>query len=73
VLFDELQRRLRARGVQAEWADIRRDLAALAQVEVRDGEQCYLLRTPAQGVAAKVLQAAGLALPLRRERHPLWC
>ena len=70
VLFDELQRRLQARGVQVEWADVRRDLAALAQVEVRDGAQSYLLRTPAQGVAGKVLQAVGLALPPRVRPAP---
>ena len=45
VLLDELQRRLAQREVKAEWADIRRDLLALAEVEVRDGDRWYLLRT----------------------------
>jgi len=63
VLLDELKRRLAQRGVDTEWADIRRDLLALAEVEVRDGEHRYLLRTALQGVAGKVCQAAGVSLP----------
>ncbi|MBP7126592.1 hypothetical protein KBD49_09535, partial [Myxococcota bacterium] len=45
------------------WADVRRDLQALAEVTVRDGDKYYRLRTPLQGVAGKVLQAAGVAPP----------
>ncbi len=63
VLLDELQRRLAQRGWQVEWADLRRDLLALAEVEVRDGEHWYLLRTALQGVAGKVCQAAGVSIP----------
>jgi hypothetical protein len=69
VLVDELRRCLAARGWQLEWADIRRDLAALAEVEVREGEHWYLLRTALQGVAGKVLQAVGVAIP--PPVHPL--
>jgi hypothetical protein len=63
VLVDELQSRLASRGHKLEWADVLRDLRALADVEVRDGDQRYRLRTPLQGVAGKVLQAAGVAPP----------
>ena len=64
VLLDELKRRLAQRGgVEAKWADIRRDLLALAEVEVWDGEHWYLLRTALQGTAGKVCQAVGVALP----------
>jgi hypothetical protein len=63
VLVDELRRCLGARGWQLEWADIRRDLVALAEVEVRDGEHWYFLRTALQGCAGKVLQAVGIAIP----------
>ena len=63
VLVDELQRYLAARGWRLEWADLRRDLAALAAVEVRDGDHWYLLRTALQGVAGKGLQAVGVAVP----------
>lgn len=63
VLLDELQRRLAERGWQWEWADVRRDLLALAEVEVREGDHWYLLRTVLQGVAGKVCQAVGVSLP----------
>ena len=46
-----------------EWDVICQDLQALAQVEVRDGEQWYHLRAARQGVAGKVLQAAGVTIP----------
>lgn len=63
VLIDELQRRLQARGGPLEWDHIRQDLRALAEVEVREGDQCYLLRTQLLGVAGRVIQAAGVAIP----------
>ena len=63
VLLDELKRRLAQRGIEAEWADVRRDLLALAEVEVREGDHWYLLRTALQGVAGKVCQAAGVSIP----------
>jgi hypothetical protein len=63
VLVDEMKRRLAARGWNPEWNDIRHDLEALAEVEVREGEDKYVLRTPLQGVAGKVLQAVGVAVP----------
>lgn len=63
VLVDELKRRLATRGWELEWGDIRHDLEALTEVEVRDGEGSYLLRPPLQGVAGKVLQAVGVAIP----------
>ncbi len=62
-LHHELQQRLEARGSRLEWDVIHRDLESLAEVEVRDGEQWYLLRTALQGVAGKVLQAVGVAPP----------
>jgi hypothetical protein len=62
-LRDELRRALAARGWRFEWADIRRDLATLAEVEVREGDWWYLLRTALQGVTGKVLHAAGVAIP----------
>jgi hypothetical protein len=63
VLVDEMKRRLAARGWDSEWNDIRRDLETLAEVEVREGEEKYLLRTPLQGVTGRVLQAVGAAIP----------
>lgn len=63
LLVYELKDRLKARGFKLEWADILRDLEALCEVEVLDGEQTYLLRTELKGVCGKVLQAAGAAIP----------
>jgi hypothetical protein len=63
LLNHELQERLRRQDSRFEWDVIRRDLESLAEVEVRDGEQWYLLRTALQGVTAKVLQAVGVAVP----------
>ena len=63
VLADELKRRLASQGLKPEWDVIRQDLQALDQAEVREGDQWYLLRSPLQGVAGKILQAAGVAIP----------
>jgi hypothetical protein len=62
-LHHELQQRLQARDSKLEWDVIRSDLESLAEVEVRDGEQWYLLRTALQGVTGKILQAIGVATP----------
>ena len=63
VLVDEMKRRLGARGWVLEWNDIKHDLRSLSQVQVRQGDQTYLLRTPLRGTAGKVLQAVGVAIP----------
>lgn len=63
VLVDELKRRLAARGLKLAWDVIRQDLQALDQAQVREGDQWYLLRGPLQGIAGKVLQAAGVGIP----------
>jgi len=63
VLMHELRERLAAKGCQVEWDHLCQDLEALAEVEVRDGDQWYRLRTALQGVAGKVLQAVGVAIP----------
>lgn len=63
LLHHELRQRLEAQNSRLEWDIIRRDLESLAEVEVRDGKQWYLLRTTLQGVAGKVLQATGVAPP----------
>lgn len=63
VLFDELKRRTKERGWDLEWNDIRHDLESLSEVEVKEGADTYQLRTPLQGVAGKMLQAVGVAIP----------
>jgi len=59
VLLDELQRRLRSRGWELSWSDIRQNILALAEVEVRQDDQWCYLRTALQGCAGKVLHAVG--------------
>ena len=63
VLVDELKRKLTSQGLKPEWDVIRQDLEALDQARVREGDRWYLLRSPLLGVAGKVLQAVGVAIP----------
>lgn len=63
VLVDDLKRRLASQGLKPEWDIIRQDLEALDQARVRESDQWYLLRGPLQGIAGKVLQAVGVAIP----------
>lgn len=56
-----------------EWSEVLRDLAEVREVEVQHGAKRYVLRSPLQGVAGKVFQAAGVAVPPAvREVPPLW-
>jgi transposase len=63
VLHYELQKRLKTHDYKLEWDSICQDLEDLSEVAVREGEQWYNLRTALQGVAGKVLQAVGVAVP----------
>jgi hypothetical protein len=62
VLMKELEDRLSAKGHELQWADVLRDLDALRVVTLRSGAATCELRSTAQGVAGKVVQAAGVAL-----------
>jgi hypothetical protein len=64
LLRTELENRLAAKGhSDLEWAQVIRDLDRLEEVELLKDGKTLLLRTEAVGVAGKVLQAAGVALP----------
>jgi hypothetical protein len=63
VLRKELQDRLEERGWAFEWADVIQDLGRLEEIEVDQKGRRFMLRTQAQGVAGKVCQAVGVALP----------
>jgi len=63
LLLHELESRLEARRMKAEWQDVKRDLAALEEVELEVEGQTMFLRTDVRGVCGKVLQAAGVAVP----------
>ena len=59
----ELCARLGKKGHALEWGDVVRDLAEVREVEVRHRGKDYVLRPPLKGVAGKVFQAAGVAVP----------
>jgi hypothetical protein len=63
VLRKDLEERLADAGVTAEWPAILRDLEAIHETEVRDGEQHVVLRDHAQGCAGQICKAVGVALP----------
>jgi len=63
VVRHELDRAISAHAAEAEWSDLRRDLEAVQEIEVRDGEQRYWLRTPVRGAALEVFHSLGMALP----------
>lgn len=59
----ELESRLAAQAEPCEWSSIVRDLDRLEEVEIEKHDSRFVLRTEAPGVAGKVFQAAGVALP----------
>lgn len=64
VLRKELQDRLLHVGIELEWEDLIRDLDALQEIDVSNGNgTLFRLRTTAQGCAGKVLKAVGVAMP----------
>jgi len=63
VLRKELDERLSAVGVKAEWADIVHDLERVEQITVKQDGKHFLLRPQAPGCAGAVFQAVGVALP----------
>ncbi len=63
VLRKQLQDRIDKKGWKIEWADIVSDVDAIQQVQVTHQDKSFIIRTETQGVAGKVFQAAGVALP----------
>ena len=63
LLRKKLQDMIAARGWKLEWADIVRDVDAIIEVKVTHGGKNFTIRTETTGVAGKVFQAAGVALP----------
>ena len=63
VLQGELCRRMNAAGRDAEWADIRRDLNALAETEIEQDGKCFLVRSATRESVAAILRCAGARLP----------
>jgi len=70
LLAKELEDRLRRHGVAAEWGDILRDLDRLQEITLEQDGKRFLLRTPTTGVAGKLFQAVGVALPPNLQELP---
>ena len=63
VLQSELRRRMDAAGIEAEWADTRRDLNTLTETEIEQDGKRFLVRSPTQDSLAAILRCAGARLP----------
>jgi hypothetical protein len=63
LLRKELDERLTAAGVEAEWGDIIRDLDRVEELTVEQGSKRFVLRAQAPGCAGAVFKAVGVALP----------
>jgi len=70
LLAKELEDRLHRHAVAAEWGDILRDLDRLQEIELEQDGKRFLLRTPTTGVAGKLFQAVGVALPPNIQELP---
>jgi len=70
LLVKELEDRLRRHGVATEWGDILRDLDRLQEIRLEQDGKRFLLRTPTTGVAGKLFQAVGVALPPNLQELP---
>jgi len=66
ALMKELFSRLRSiKDTHYEWDDIKRDLEALREVELKTEHERFFLRTELRGVCHDVFRAAGVAIPQR--------
>ena len=63
LLRQELEDRLARKEWKLEWADVIRDLDNLIEMEVAISGKGYVFRGQTSGVAGKVFQACGVALP----------
>jgi hypothetical protein len=63
LLRKELEDRLARKRWKLEWADVIRDVDNLVEMEVAIGGKGYAFRGQTTGVAGKVFQACGVALP----------
>src|SRR6202040_980226 len=71
LLVKELEDRLHRHNIAAEWDDILGDLDRLQEIELEQDGKRFLLRTPTTGVAGKLFQAVGVALPPNLQELPL--
>lgn len=67
-LMHELKKRI---AFPAEWDEIRADLDALYEVEVKSNGKTYFLRSKLQGICGKVFKAVGVAIPPSARNAPV--
>ena len=70
ILRKELDERCRKVGFRPEWGDVLRDLDRLQHATIESAGKTWTVRTQADGCAAALLQAAGIALPPRIQATP---
>jgi hypothetical protein len=63
LLRNDLEDRLAAVGLKPEWRELLADLDRLQEIEAEQDGKRFILRTPVTGVAGKVFQVMGIALP----------
>jgi len=63
LLRQALEERLACKEWKLEWADVVRDLDNLVEMELVIDDKGYVFRSQTAGVADKVFQACGVALP----------
>ena len=63
LLRKELQDRLARKKWKLEWADVIRDLDHLIEMRIAINDKSFAFRGQSSGVAGKVFQACGVALP----------
>ena len=63
LLRKELEDRLARKQWKLEWADVIRDLGNIVEMEVAINGKGYVFRGQTSGMAGKVFQACGVALP----------
>jgi len=70
LLRKELDRRCRRAGFTPEWGDVLRDLDRLQRATIEHAGKTWTVRTQADGCAAALVQAAGIALSPRVQATP---
>ena len=70
ILRKELDTRCRKAGLQPEWGDVLRDLDRLQRASIDHAGKTWSVRTEADGCAASLLHACGIALPPRVQATP---
>ena len=68
LLRDERHRRLKARELRLEWAQVLRDLDQPQEIEFRVPKKSYVPRTDTKGATEKIFQICGVDMPLTAPR-----